>query len=643
MKQKLLYTIIALLSAGFVSAQKPWSLQGNFKGEKSVDVIEANSMTLGYASMNNTLAGFQFNSKVNTKIKFAIKLPKEYLATFVGNAITKIIVGTGGTTTGASVFLTYDLNGTPFNTQTFTPTSAQWNTVTLNTQYIIEANKDIYVGFAGTAVQGVFWVDYLSDYESAGDNFNYSTDGVTYVGWGAFGYNSPVLALVEGNTLPQYDLNLKSVNIPSVVKSGQQFTISGTVNNAAAATITSFDVQYKIGTADLQTQTFSGLNIASRNNYSFSINATTNETGASLPVTLKVTNLNVNQTDENPANNSYSTTIAASNTVFPRKFVEEEGTSSGCGYCPRGIVGMAYMKATYPQRFIGISVHGNMSWADPMIQTAYLNGLSGLGLTGFPEASYNRLIMDDPAAESADYYYHFMDSLSIFSLSTNANYHDATKTSIDITTSLTSVLDVSALSANLAYVIIENNVHGTASGYNQSNYYAGGSEVMGGFESKPNPVPAAQMYYQEVARGIFPSFKGANGSVPTQLTANVSANYNYKITLPTSILNKDNIELITLLIDNATGEILNADKTEVKNPTGINNLGTFIFNAYVENQNLYIESGVSETIHIYTVSGVKVYTTEKTPGITSVSCDQLPKGILIVKGSSGWVKKVINK
>jgi len=64
-------------------------------------------------------------------------------------------------------------------------------------------------------------------------------------------------------------------------------------------------------------------------------------------------------------------------------------------------------------------------------------------------------------------------------------------------------------------------------------------------------------------------------------------------------------------------------------------------NVYVSNQHLYIESNVSETIDIYTVSGFKIRNIAKTPGLISVSCDQLSKGILIVKGSSGWVKKVL--
>ena len=71
-----------------------------------------------------------------------------------------------------------------------------------------------------------------------------------------------------------------------------------------------------------------------------------------------------------------------------------------------------------------------------------------------------------------------------------------------------------------------------------------------------------------------------------------------------------------MLLDATTGEIENADKIEI--------------------------SGVSEAFSIYTVSGVKIYQAVKTPGVISVSCDRLPKGLLIVKGNSGWVKKVEN-
>jgi hypothetical protein len=61
----------------------------------------------------------------------------------------------------------------------------------------------------------------------------------------------------------------------------------------------------------------------------------------------------------------------------------------------------------------------------------------------------------------------------------------------------------------IACVITEDSVRGNSAGYNQVNAYAGGgSGPMGGFELLPNPVPAAQMHYNHVARAINPSYDG---------------------------------------------------------------------------------------------------------------------------------------
>jgi uncharacterized protein YjdB len=75
---------------------------------------------------------------------------------------------------------------------------------------------------------------------------------------------------------------------------------------------------------------------------------------------------------------------------------------------------------------------------------------------------------------------------------------------------------------------------------------------------------------------------------------------------------------------------------------GICNPETLIVNVYVSDQNLCIESEAWETIDIYSISGIKVYHTIKISKVISVSSSCLPSGPLIVKGSSGWVKKVVH-
>jgi hypothetical protein len=55
---------------------------------------------------------------------------------------------------------------------------------------------------------------------------------------------------------------------------------------------------------------------------------------------------------------------------------------------------------------------------------------------------------------------------------------------------------------------------------------------------------------------------------------------------------------------------------------------------------LTIESPVSETIDIYSILGSRIYTEQKLSEQSIVSLRSFSQGIYIVKGSSGWTKKI---
>jgi hypothetical protein len=56
---------------------------------------------------------------------------------------------------------------------------------------------------------------------------------------------------------------------------------------------------------------------------------------------------------------------------------------------------------------------------------------------------------------------------------------------------------------------------------------------------------------------------------------------------------------------------------------------------------LYVSSPESEQITIYSLSGSLIYQSRKAAGEASFDIGSLPKGVLIVRGSSGWTRKVI--
>ena len=114
----------------------------------------------------------------------------------------------------------------------------------------------------------------------------------------------------------------------------------------------------------------------------------------------------------------------------------------------------------------------------------------------------------------------------------------------------------------LVYVVTEDSV----GPYKQTNNFAGESDEMGGFENLPTKV---EMLYSDVARFIYPSCNGLEGSVPSTLeackdyayAANVSANFNCD--------NYGKLQLTVMLYDAATNTIVNADRVALPKRTDL--------------------------------------------------------------------------
>jgi hypothetical protein len=56
---------------------------------------------------------------------------------------------------------------------------------------------------------------------------------------------------------------------------------------------------------------------------------------------------------------------------------------------------------------------------------------------------------------------------------------------------------------------------------------------------------------------------------------------------------------------------------------------------------LSVNTPVAERITVYAVSGAAVYRTQKLPGSATLDLNSLPRGMMIVRGDSGWVKKIV--
>lgn len=249
---------------------------------------------------------------------------------------------------------------------------------------------------------------------------------------------------------------------------------------------------------------------------------------------------------------SDSATLAAES--YPRRMVMEEATATWCGWCPQGIVAIDGLKRDFPDNFLAIAIHGN---GDKM---AYVDEY-GLQVNSYPSAFLNR--------QSTSVSYSWLkrqiekaglttDKMVRIDSVTYVEADEAYK--VYTTTRVANFLENAQL--RLVYVVTEDSV----GPYKQTNNFAGESDEMGGFENLPTKV---EMLYSDVARFIYPSCNGLEGSVPSTLeackdyayVANVSANFNCD--------NYGKLQLTVMLYDAATNTIVNADRVALPKRTDL--------------------------------------------------------------------------
>lgn len=334
---------------------------------------------------------------------------------------------------------------------------------------------------------------------------------------------------------------------------GEEVVPYFTISNNAFSEITSFDVTYVHNGGTPVTESVTGESLGYGESLQYAFDTPAALASGANSFTFSISNVNGGAetvTDNNGAGNASIDGITPNPN---RVVVAEEGTGTWCGWCPRGAVFMDYLTAKYPDNFIGIAVHNG----DPMVNSTYDTAM-GNNISGYPSGLVDRVNF----AGSAEVDPMDFERAMLERITQDAGVNISTAVAfVDNVAYITSNLDfTAALNGNyrIAVVILEDEVTGTGSTWNQTNYYSGGgSGPMGGYEDLGASVPASQMVYQHVARAIVGGWSGASGSVPTSNAAGSSHSYTTSYTIPASY-DMDNLKAVTLLIKQTGDEIINA-------------------------------------------------------------------------------------
>lgn len=354
---------------------------------------------------------------------------------------------------------------------------------------------------------------------------------------------------------------------------GNNVAVTAKVQNIGSATMSSYTIKINDGAA---TQSFPQTTpLVSGGISNIPINYAMTTTG------IKPIKLWVELTGDSNHLNDTTTSEFGGATFTPLHTpVFEEATGTWCQWCPRGAVFMDSLVKTHPDA-VAIAVHN----ADPMAVAVYDAGMAPL-IGGYPSGLVDRKEEKDPSEFLTAYTDHKTD-FGVGDITINQPTIAGSAMTVKVDVKM-AIATKPSYNYQLALVVTEDDVHGTTAAYNQANAYAGGANgVMGGFELLPSTVPAAQMYYNHVARMISGSFIGQTASLPGTMTAGSTYSYTFNWTAPAgTVLYKCKANV--LLICGLSGEVHNG-KWMGAYPTSVNTvLNEEDFNVFPNPSNDYL-------------------------------------------------------
>ena len=261
------------------------------------------------------------------------------------------------------------------------------------------------------------------------------------------------------------------------------------------------------------------------------------------------------------------------NTLPKHRAVLEEYTGTWCGYCPRGFVGLEEMNRLYPDDFIGISYHNK----DPLEFTQNFPS----NVPGFPAAFIDRSVPTDAFAGNSGGKVFGIDAVWKSACEVPA----PAEVDIETTWLEDSILKATSLVAfpvenaecpyEVSFCLLCDGLTGTGRQWAQANYYAGESgwpATMNEFTQGGSYVNGLTFNFVIVARS---SVSGIEGSLKAPIEADVTQTYDWQFdlreVLNTSdkpiIQDKEKLSVVVLLIEKATGKIVNANKVKAGSST----------------------------------------------------------------------------
>lgn len=252
-----------------------------------------------------------------------------------------------------------------------------------------------------------------------------------------------------------------------------------------------------------------------------------------------------------------------------KKVLIEEGTGAWCGNCPKGVLALEYIMENHPDKMIPVAVHNRDNYA----MEGYI---SFLGITGYPGGRVNRGPLAGPMTEgykyvsesqSETFYDYFLKEMNEpveLAVSVTKPSISTVDGKLQYVAKLDFALDRENVNYNILSILVEDDLPLV-----QENYlYQNEDPIFGKWGANGEygqQGSKAKCYVNHVARGIGGySYNGESGLIPRNVEAGTSYEAPIRFDLPKFPADYRQVDLskasiISVIIDAATGEVINAD------------------------------------------------------------------------------------
>lgn len=382
-------------------------------------------------------------------------------------------------------------------------------------------------------------------------------------------------------TRPTNDIANVSFELDNIYTQNTTVTITGEARNNGSAAITSFDLNWTADGGTTNNSATITANIAAGASYTYTHPDTWTPGIGESTVEVTVDQPN-GVADELASNNTKSASTFVNTGVSGRKRVLlEEFTTAPCQFCPDGAVVVEEILAAYPGEVIAVGEHACFGTDAMTIQPAldYCAAFS----SGAPTATVDRTLFDTETAvghSRGQWQGNTVTRLGLgtpVSVDMSGSYDSTTRAvNVDFVANFVDVVPSGDIRVTL--FVVEDNVTGIGSGYDQVNFY----NTQAGHQYTGAGNPVIGFNHRHVLRQTVTATWGDDSVIPSSPTRGTQYTQNYSFNLDND-WDDNEIKLVAFVhyydaADVAGNEIMNAiEVTLDESFVGLNEANTTDF------------------------------------------------------------------